>query len=114
MTKKTTTKKAFAKKLLSKEATNLIYRKIINSVAYHLANETSNAPTDTVLRKKMYFDLQRKVRALIVSYDSEKKRATQIMDGSKLDTLLKAKSIPTTLLGKAKTTAKPKAKAKRI
>jgi hypothetical protein len=32
MTKKTTNKKAFAKKLLSKEATNLIYRKI-NSVA---------------------------------------------------------------------------------
>lgn len=113
MTKKTTTKKAFTKKLLSKEATNLIYRRI-NSVAFHLANETSNAPSDTALRKKMYFDLQRKVRALMVSYDSEKKRATQIMDGSKLDTLLKAKSIPSTLLGKAKTTAKPKAKAKRI
>ena len=51
---------------------------------------------------------------MMVSYDSEKKRATQIMDSSKLDTLLKAKSIPSTLLGKAKTTAKPKAKAKRI
>lgn len=113
MTKKTTTKKAFAKKLLSKEATNLIYRKI-NSVAYHLANETSNASSDTTARKKMYFDFQRKVRAMVVSYDSEKKRATQIMDSSKLDTLLKAKSIPSTLLGKAKTNAKPKAKAKRI
>jgi len=54
------------------------------------------------------------VRALIVSYDSEKKRATLIADTSKLDTLLKAKSIPSTLLGKAKTTAKPKVKAKRI
>jgi hypothetical protein len=113
MTKKTTTKKAFTKKLLSKEATNLIYRKI-NSVAYHLANETSNSPTDTALKKKKYFELQRKVRGLMVSYDSEKKRATQIMDSAKLDTWLKVKSIPSTLLGKAKTTAKPKAKAKRI
>ena len=36
------------------------------------------------------------------------------MDSAKLDTWLKAKSIPSTFLGKAKTTAKPKAKAKRI
>lgn len=111
--KKTTTKKAFTKKLLSKEATNLMYRRI-NSVAHHLANETSNASSEPKIRSKNYFTIQRAIRSALLTYDKEKKRATIISDTSKLDTWLKAKTTPSTLLGKAKTTAKPKAKAKRI
>lgn len=113
MTKKTTTKKAFTKKLLSKEATNLIYRRI-NSVAYHLANETSNASSEPKVRSNNYHKIKRAIRTAMLSYDKEKKRATLIADTSKLDTWLKAKTTPLTFLGKAKTTAKPKAKAKRI
>lgn len=113
MTKKTTTKKAFVKKLLSKDETNLIYRRI-NSVAYHLANKTSNASSEPKVRGTNYHKFQRAIRTAMLSYDSEKKRATLIADTSKLDTWLKAKATPSTFLGKAKTTAKPKAKAKRI
>tara|TARA_A100001011_G_C13994355_1_gene708617 strand:- start:104 stop:442 length:339 start_codon:yes stop_codon:yes gene_type:complete len=112
MKKKTTTKKALVKKLLSKNDTNQIYRNI-NSVAYHLANETSNAPSDTKARKKKFFELQRAIRNMMLSYDSEKKRATLIADTSKLDTWLKAKSIPS-IFSKVKTKAKPKSNTPRI
>ena len=113
MKKKTTTKKALVKKLLSKNDTNQIYRNI-NSVAYHLANNTSQASSDAKARTKKYYELQRAIRTLFVAYDSEKKRATLIADTSKLDTWLKAKKIPSTLLSKAKNKAKPKSNAKRI
>ena len=113
MTKKTTTKKAFTKKLLSKEATNLIYRRI-NSVAHHLANETSNASSEPKIRSANFYKIQRAIRTAILTYDKEKKRATIIADTSKLDTWLKAKTTPSTLLGKVKTNAKPKSNAKRI
>ena len=50
---------------------------------------------------------------MMLSYDSEKKRATLIADTSKLDTWLKAKSIPS-IFNKVKTKAKPKANTPRI
>ena len=41
---------------LNAEKTNSVYR-LINSVAYHLANETSNAPRIEAEKKKKYFEL---------------------------------------------------------
>ena len=111
--KKSTNKTAFKKKLLSKGDTNQIYRSI-NSVAYHLANNTVQASSEAKARTKKYYELQRAIRTLFVAYDSDKKRATLIADTSKLETWLKAKKIPSTLLSKAKNKAKPKSNAKRI
>jgi hypothetical protein len=62
---------------LNAEKTNSVYR-LINSVAYHLANETSNAPRIEAEKKKKYFSIQRDLRKAFISYDSETKLASQL------------------------------------
>jgi len=100
---------------LNSEKTNSVYR-LINGVAYHLANETSNAPTIQSDKKKKYFSIQRELRKAFISYDSETKLATAIQPLEKLEALKTAKKTPTSFLAvvKATTKAKAKTKAKRV
>ena len=102
---------------LNKEKTNYVYR-LINSVSYHLANETSNAPSIKAERKKKYFSIQRDLRKAFISYDSETKLATALQPLDKLEALKTAKKTPTSFLAVAKATTKAKAKtttkAKRV
>ena len=102
---------------LNSEKTNTDYRKI-NGVAYHLANETSNAPTTEAERKKKYFSIQRDLRKAFISYDAETKLATAIQPLEKLEALKTAKKTPVSFLAVAKATTKAKAKtatkAKRV
>ena len=102
---------------LNAEKTNSVYR-LINSVAYHLANETSNASKIEAERKKKYFSIQRDLRKAFISYDSETKLATAIQSLDKLEALKTAKKTPTSFLAVAKATTKAKAKtttkAKRV
>ena len=96
---------------LNKEKTNYVYR-LINNVSYHLANETSNAPSIKAERKKKYFSIQRDLRKAFISYDSETKLATAIQPLDKLEALKTAKKTPTSFLAAAK--AKTATKAKRV
>jgi|VirMetMinimDraft_7_1064189.scaffolds.fasta_scaffold114984_2 hypothetical protein len=96
---------------LNKEKTNYVYR-LINNVSYHLANETSNAPSIKAERKKKYFSIQRDLRKAFISYDSETKLATALQPLDKLEGLKTAKKTPTSFLAVAKATTKAKAKAK--
>jgi len=103
---------------LNSEKTNSVYR-LINSVAYHLANETSNAPSVQAERKKKYFSIQRDLRKAFISYDSETKLATALQPLEKLEALKTAKKTPMSFVGAvAKATTKAKAKtvtkAKRV
>ena len=102
---------------LNAEKTNSVYR-LINGVAYHLANETSNAPTIQSDKKKKYFSIQRELRKAFISYDSETKLATAIQPLEKLEALKTAKKTPVSFLAVAKATTKAKAKtatkAKRV
>ena len=102
---------------LNADKTNSVYR-LINGVAYHLANETSNAPTIQSDKKKKYFSIQRELRKAFISYDSETKLATAIQPLEKLEALKTAKKTPTSFLAVAKATTKAKAKtttkAKRV
>ena len=102
---------------LNAEKTNSVYR-LINSVAYHLANETSNAPTIQSEKKKKYFSIQRDLRKAFISYDSETKLATALQPLEKLEALKTAKKTPVSFLAVAKATTKAKAKtttkAKRV
>jgi hypothetical protein len=102
---------------LNKEKTNYVYR-LINNVSYHLANETSNAPSIKAERKKKYFSIQRDLRKAFISYDSETKLATALQPLEKLEALKTAKKTPTSFLAVAKATTKAKAKtatkAKRV
>ena len=100
---------------LNADKTNSVYR-LINSVAYHLANETSNAPTIQSEKKKKYFSIQRDLRKAFISYDSETKLATAIQPLDKLEALKTAKKTPTSFLAvaKAKAKAKTATKAKRV
>jgi hypothetical protein len=96
---------------LNADKTNSVYR-LINSVAYHLANETSNASKIEAERKKKYFSIQRDLRKAFISYDNETKLATAIQPLDKLEALKTAKKTPTSFLAVAKATTKAKAKAK--
>ena len=103
---------------LNAEKTNSVYR-LINSVAYHLANETSNAPSIEAEKKKKYFSIQRDLRKAFISYDSETKLATALQPLEKLEALKTAKKTPVSFVGAvAKATTKAKAKtatkAKRV
>ena len=102
---------------LNSEKTNSVYR-LINGVAYHLANETSNAPTIQSDKKKKYFSIQRDLRKAFISYDAETKLATAIQPLEKLEALKTAKKTPVSFLAVAKATTKAKAKtatkAKRV
>ena len=102
---------------LNADKTNSVYR-LINSVAYHLANETSNASKIEAERKKKYFSIQRDLRKAFISYDNETKLATAIQPLDKLEALKTAKKTPTSFLAVAKATTKAKAKtatkAKRV
>jgi hypothetical protein len=103
---------------LNAEKTNSVYR-LINSVAYHLANETSNAPTIQSEKKKKYFSIQRDLRKAFISYDSETKLATTLQPLEKLEALKTVKKTPISFVGEvAKATIKAKAKtttkAKRV
>ena len=102
---------------LNADKTNSVYR-LINSVAYHLANETSNAPSVQAEKKKKYFSIQRDLRKAFISYDSETKLATALQPLEKLEALKTAKKTPTSFLAVAKATTKAKAKtatkAKRV
>jgi len=102
---------------LNSEKTNSVYR-LINGVAYHLANETSNAPTIQSDKKKKYFSIQRELRKAFISYDAETKLATAIQPLEKLEALKTAKKTPVSFLAVAKATTKAKAKtatkAKRV
>ena len=98
---------------LNAEKTNSVYR-LINSVAYHLANETSNASKIEAERKKKYFSIQRDLRKAFISYDSETKLATAIQPLDKLEALKTAKKTPTSFLAVAKAKAKTATKAKRV
>jgi hypothetical protein len=103
---------------LNAEKTNSVYR-LINSVAYHLANETSNAPRIEAEKKKKYFSIQRDLRKAFISYDSETKLATALQPLEKLEALKTAKKTPLSFVGEvAKATTKAKAKtttkAKRV
>ena len=102
---------------LNAEKTNSVYR-LINSVAYHLANETSNASKIEAERKKKYFSIQRDLRKAFLAYDNETKLATAIQSLDKLEALKTAKKTPTSFLAVAKATTKAKAKtttkAKRV
>ena len=102
---------------LNADKTNSVYR-LINSVAYHLANETSNAPSIQAEKKKKYFSIQRDLRKAFISYDNETKLATAIQPLDKLEALKTAKKTPTSFLAVAKATTKAKAKtatkAKRV
>jgi hypothetical protein len=103
---------------LNAEKTNSVYR-LINSVAYHLANETSNAPTIQSEKKKKYFSIQRDLRKAFISYDSETKLATTLQPLEKLEALKTVKKTPISFVGEvAKATTKAKAKtttkAKRV
>ena len=102
---------------LNSEKTNSVYR-LINSVAYHLANETSNAPSIKAERKKKYFSIQQDLKKAFISYDKETKLATALQPLDKLEGLKTAKKTPTSFLAVAKATTKAKAKtatkAKRV
>ena len=102
---------------LNAEKTNSVYR-LINSVAYHLANETSNAPSIKAERKKKYFSIQQDLKKAFISYDKETKLATALQPLEKLEALKTAKKTPTSFLAAAKATTKAKAKtatkAKRV
>ena len=102
---------------LNADKTNSVYS-LINSVAYHLANETSNAPSVQSEKKKKYFSIQRDLRKAFISYDSETKLATALQPLEKLEALKTAKKTPTSFLAVAKATTKAKAKtatkAKRV
>ena len=100
---------------LNAEKTNSVYR-LINSVAFHLANETSNAPSIQAERKKKYFSIQRDLRKAFISYDSETKLATAIQSLDKLEALKTVKKTPVSYLAvsKAKAKAKTATKAKRV
>ena len=95
---------------LNAEKTNSVYR-LINSVAYHLANETSNAPKIEAEKKKKYFSIQRDLRKAFISYDSETKLATTLQPLEKLEALKTVKKTPISFVGEvAKATTKAKAK----
>ena len=103
---------------LNAEKTNSVYR-LINSVAYHLANETSNAPTIQSEKKKKYFSIQRDLRKAFLEYDKETKIASMIQPLEKLEALKTVKKTPISFVGAvAKATTKAKAKtttkAKRV
>ncbi len=103
---------------LNAEKTNSVYR-LINSVAYHLANETSNAPSIEAEKKKKYFSIQRDLRKAFISYDNETKLATALQPLEKLEALKTVKKTPVSFVGAvAKATTKAKAKtatkAKRV
>ena len=103
---------------LNAEKTNSVYR-LINSVAYHLANETSNAPRIEAEKKKKYFSIQRDLRKAFLEYDKETKIASMIQPLEKLEALKTAKKTPISFVGAvAKATTKAKAKtttkAKRV
>ena len=103
---------------LNAEKTNSVYR-LINSVAYHLANETSNAPRIEAEKKKKYFSIQRDLRKAFLEYDSETKTAAMIQPLEKLEALKTVKKTPISFVGEvAKATTKAKAKtttkAKRV
>jgi hypothetical protein len=103
---------------LNAEKTNSVYR-LINGVAFHLANETSNAPTIQAEKKKKYFSIQRDLRKAFLEYDSETKTASMIQPLEKLEALKTVKKTPINFVGAvAKATTKAKAKtatkAKRV
>jgi hypothetical protein len=103
---------------LNAEKTNSVYR-LINSVAYHLANETSNAPRIEAEKKKKYFSIQRDLRKAFLEYDKETKIAAMIQPLEKLEALKTVKKTPISFVGevaKATTKAKTKtvAKTKRV
>lgn len=103
---------------LNAEKTNSVYR-LINSVAYHLANETSNAPSIQAEKKKKYFSIQRDLRKAFLEYDKETKIASMIQPLEKLEALKTVKKTPISFVGAvAKATTKAKAKtttkAKRV
>ena len=103
---------------LNAEKTNSVYR-LINSVAFHLANETSNAPSIEAEKKKKYFSIQRDLRKAFLEYDKETKIASMIQPLEKLEALKTVKKTPVSFVGavaKATTKAKTKTatKAKRV
>ena len=98
---------------LNAEKTNSVYR-LINSVAFHLANETSNAPKIASERQKKYYSIQRNLRASFISYDSEAKLATALQPLEKLEALKTAKKTPVSYLAIPKAKAKTTTKAKRV
>ena len=103
---------------LNAEKTNSVYR-LINSVAYHLANETSNASSIEAEKKKKYFSIQRDLRKAFLEYDKIEKIASMIQPLEKLEALKTVKKTPISFVGAvAKATTKAKAKtttkAKRV
>jgi hypothetical protein len=103
---------------LNAEKTNSVYR-LINSVAYHLANETANAPRIEAEKKKKYFSIQRDLRKAFLEYDSETKTASMIQPLEKLEALKTAKKTPLSFVGAVakattKANAKTTTKAKRV
>ena len=95
---------------LNAEKTNSVYR-LINSVAYHLANETSNAPRIEAEKKKKYFSIQRDLRKAFLEYDKETKIASMIQPLEKLEALKTVKKTPISFVGEvAKATTKERPK----
>ena len=100
----------FKNKILDAEATSEMY-KGIKKTAYHLTNNTSDAPSEKEERKKLYWQLYNTLRDSVITYDSKKKLATRISNNdSNFDKWQKAKRIPKVLL---KNEPK-KSKAKRV
>ena len=103
---------------LNAEKTNSVYR-LINSVAFHLANETTNSPSIQAEKKKKYFSIQRDLRKAFLEYDSVTKTASIIQPLEKLELLKAVKKTPLNFVEVvAKATTKAKAKtttrAKRV
>jgi len=103
-------------KTLTSDETSKVYKKI-NSVAYHLANNVSDAPTEIEARKKRYYEVLSLLKKAFLKYDSVLKLATPIQS---LDTLEKYKTVKrfpkalTVAPKVAKTSSKKSSTSKRI
>jgi len=103
-------------KKLSKEETNRAY-KTINSVAYHLANNVSDAPSEPMARKSRYFEVQNLLKKAFLDYDRELKLATPLQNLDILEKYKTVKRFPKALMVApkvAKTSTKKRATSKRI
>jgi hypothetical protein len=103
-------------KALDSAGTSQVY-KTIKSVAYHLANKVSDAPTEIEERKKRYYEVENLLKRAFVSYDRALKLATPLQDLATLEKYKTVKRFPKALTVApkvAKTSTKKRATSKRI
>ena len=103
-------------KTLDSAGTSQVY-KTIKSVAYHLANKVSDAPTETQDRIKRYYEVENLLKRAFVSYDRALKLATPLQDLATLEKYKTVKRFPKALTVApkvAKTSTKKRATSKRI